>query len=37
MYDMRTRQIQGAKKALAKFSKELRDVDGYSSVHINGF
>lgn len=31
------REIDQAKKALAKFSKELRDVDGYSSVHINGF
>ena len=30
-------EINEAKKALAKFSKELRDVDGYSSVHINGF
>lgn len=30
-------EINAAKKALAKFSKELRDVDGYSSVHINGF
>ena len=30
-------EIAQAKKALAKFSKELKDVDGYSSVHINGF
>jgi hypothetical protein len=30
-------EINQAKKALAKFSKELRDVEGYSSVHINGF
>ena len=30
-------EINQAKKALAKFSKELRDVDGYSSVHIHGF
>lgn len=30
-------EINEAKKALAKFSKELCDVDGYSSVHINGF
>ena len=26
-----------AKEALSRFSKELRDIDGYSSVHINGF
>lgn len=30
-------EIDLAKQALARFSKELRDVDGYSSVHINGF
>ena len=30
-------EIDKAKRALEKFSKELRDVDGYSSVHINGF
>jgi hypothetical protein len=30
-------EINEAKKALSRFSKELRDVDGYSSVHINGF
>lgn len=30
-------EIDKAKRALEKFSKELRDVEGYSSVHINGF
>ncbi len=30
-------EINEAKKALSRFSKELRDVDGYSSVHINSF
>lgn len=30
-------EIDKAKRALERFSKELRDVDGYSSVHINGF
>ena len=30
-------EIDQAKRALERFSKELRDVDGYSSVHINGF
>ena len=30
-------EIDLAKQALARFSKELRDVEGYSSVHINGF
>ena len=30
-------EINQAKRALEKFSKELRDVQGYSSVHINGF
>ncbi len=30
-------EINQAKQALEKFSKELRDVNGYSSVHINGF
>ncbi len=30
-------EIKQAKKALEKFSKELRDVQGYASVHINGF
>lgn len=29
------REIQEAKYALQKFSKELRDVSGYSSIHIN--
>lgn len=28
-------EIQEAKYALQKFSKELRDVSGYSSIHIN--
>ena len=31
------REIQEAKYALQKFSKELRDVSGYSSIHINEF
>ena len=31
------REVQEAKYALQKFSKELRDVSGYSSVHINEF
>ncbi len=31
------REIEAAKNSLQKFSKELRDVDGYSSVHINEF
>lgn len=31
------REIQEAKYSLEKFSKELRDVSGYSSIHINGF
>ena len=30
-------EINEAKKALSKLSKELKDVRGYSSVHINGF
>ncbi len=29
-------EINAAKKALERFSKELRDVQGYSSIHING-
>ena len=29
------REVQEAKYALQKFSKELRDVSGYSSIHIN--
>ena len=31
------REIEAAKYALQKFSKELRDVSGYSSIHINDF
>ena len=31
------REVQEAKYALQKFSKELRDVSGYSSIHINEF
>lgn len=31
------REIGLAKRALEKFSNELRDIKGYSSVHINGF
>ena len=31
------REVQEAKYALQKFSKELRDVSGYSSIHINDF
>ena len=31
------REIDEAKWALQKFSKELRDVDGFSSIHINDF
>ncbi len=30
-------EIQEAKYALQRFSKELRDVSGYSSVHIGEF
>ena len=30
-------EINAAKRSLERFSKELRDVNGYSSVHINGF
>ena len=30
------REISEAKFALQKFSKELQDVSGYSSIHING-
>ncbi len=29
-------EINAAKRALERFSKELRDVQGYSSIHING-
>ena len=31
------REIEEAKYALQRFSKELRDVSGYSSIHINEF
>ena len=31
------REIQEAKYALQRFGKELRDVAGYTSVHINDF
>ncbi len=31
------REVQEAKYALQKFSKELRDVSGYSSIHIGDF
>ncbi|MCR4796830.1 MAG: hypothetical protein K5853_00090 [Lachnospiraceae bacterium] len=31
------REVQEAKFALQKFSKELRDVSGYSSIHIDDF
>ncbi|MBO7355403.1 MAG: hypothetical protein ILP17_06190 [Lachnospiraceae bacterium] len=31
------REIDEARFALQKFSKELRDVSGYSSIHINEF
>lgn len=30
-------EISAARRSLERFSKELRDIDGYSSVHINGF
>ena len=30
-------EIEAARRSLERFSKELRDIDGYSSVHINGF
>jgi hypothetical protein len=30
-------EIQEAKYALQKFSRELRDVSGYSSIHIDDF
>ncbi len=29
-------EINAAKRSLEKLSRELRDVSGYSSVHING-
>ncbi len=31
------REIEAARSALKRFSKELRDVSGYSSIHINEF
>ena len=31
------REIENARFALQRFSKELRDVSGYSSIHINEF
>jgi len=31
------REIENARFALQRFSKELRDVSGYSSIHINDF
>ena len=31
------REIEAAKYSLQKFGKELRDVNGYSSVHISEF
>ena len=31
------REIDNARYALQKFSKELRDVSGYNSIHINEF
>ncbi len=31
------REIDNARYALQRFSKELRDVSGYSSIHINDF
>lgn len=31
------REVQDAKYALQRFSKELQDVSGYSSIHINEF
>ncbi|MCR4749271.1 MAG: hypothetical protein K5877_05605 [Lachnospiraceae bacterium] len=30
-------EIENAKYALEKFSRELRDVQGFSSIHIEGF
>ncbi len=30
-------EIEAAKRSLQRFSKELRDVSGYSSIHINDF
>ena len=31
------REIEDARYALQQFSKELRDVSGYSSIHISDF
>ncbi len=31
------REIEAARSALKRFSKELRDVSGYSSIHVNEF
>ncbi len=31
------REIEQARYSLQKFSKELRDVQGFSSIHINDF
>ena len=31
------REIEEARWSLQKFSKELRDVQGFSSIHINDF
>ncbi len=31
------REVENARHALQRFSKELRDVDGYSSIHIDEF
>ena len=31
------REVEAAKYALQRFSKELQDVSGYSSIHIDGF
>ena len=31
------REIEDARYALQRFSKELRDVQGFSSIHINDF
>ena len=30
-------EIELAKRSLQKFSRELREVEGYSSIHINDF
>ena len=35
MNEIEIREIREAKYALQKFSKELQDVSGYSSIHIN--